>query len=62
MMSGQLLTMHGALIPALAAIELGDAEVLRTWSAIANGKLDAHRLVTVWGELYGKKGNGREAV
>ena len=57
LVSGQLLGTRGALIPALAAIELSDAEVLRAWSAFANGKWDAHRLVTRWGELVRQEGH-----
>jgi len=51
LVSGQLLTTRGALIPALANLGLSDAEVMQAWNAFANGKWDTHRLVTTWANL-----------
>jgi hypothetical protein len=57
LVSGQLLNTRGALIPALAAIGLSDAEVRQAWSAFANGKWDTHRLVTTWTKLVQEEGH-----
>ena len=55
--SGQLLTTRGALIPALANLGLSDPEVLRAWSAFANGSWDTHRLVMTWDQWVRQDGH-----
>lgn len=56
LVSGQLLATRGALIPALANIGLSDAEVVRAWSAFANGRWETHRLVMRWAEWVRQDG------
>lgn len=56
LISGQFLPSRGALIPALAALELAPAVVRRAWAAFAYGAWDVSRLIAVLLELVQREG------
>ena len=58
LVSGQLLSSRGAVIPGLSGAGLTDAHVRRAWAALGQGAWTSDDLVAGWGEQSSRPGRG----
>lgn len=59
LLSGRFLTSRGAVIPALSAMKLADAEVRRAAAALAWGSFRTCDLVSAWHQFVREQGHWR---